>query len=221
MRRHCCAHRSVGFSAKITISDYVNASHQSVFQFRQINFRSLTCLTNNPIRLVPESLEPKLKKKNKRKKTWSFNCVISLLPQCEFPEASNEFVVVNFYRFVFIKDPQTEVAKHLSFLKGRDIHGRIYLNEQGINAQYSGPFSDVLAYVEWVKEDSRFSDILVQISSSLNGHAFPRLKLRYKPSLVQARQSSLLLICPCYFKFHWSVQFLSFVVLFIISYLFC
>lgn len=27
------------------------------------------------------------------------------------------FVVVNFYRFVFIKDPQHEVAKHLTFLK--------------------------------------------------------------------------------------------------------
>ncbi|KAL3322642.1 hypothetical protein AABB24_039967, partial [Solanum stoloniferum] len=31
----------------------------------------------------------------------------------------------------------------------------------------------------------RFSDVLVQISPASNGHAFPRLKLRYKPSLVQ------------------------------------
>lgn len=29
----------------------------------------------------------------------------------------DNFVVVNFYRFVFIKDPQNEVAKHLSFLE--------------------------------------------------------------------------------------------------------
>ncbi|XP_048330457.1 rhodanese-like domain-containing protein 8, chloroplastic isoform X1 [Ziziphus jujuba] len=97
----------------------------------------------------------------------------------------DDLVVVNFYRFVFIKDPLAEVAKHLSFLKGFDIKGRIYLNEQGINAQYSGPSKEALAYVEWLKEDERFSDILIQVSPALNGHAFPKLKLRYKPSLVQ------------------------------------
>lgn len=52
--------------------------------------------------------------------------------------------------------------------------------------QYSGPYKDALAYVEWLREDDRFSDILVQISPSVKGHAFPKLKLRYKPSLVQA-----------------------------------
>lgn len=29
----------------------------------------------------------------------------------------NDFVVVNFYRFVFIKDPNKEVTKHLAFLQ--------------------------------------------------------------------------------------------------------
>ncbi|XP_011086965.1 rhodanese-like domain-containing protein 8, chloroplastic [Sesamum indicum] len=100
----------------------------------------------------------------------------------------DEFIVVNFYRFVFIQDPEEEVSKHLSFMQGRDIHGRIYLNEQGINAQYSGPSKDALAYVEWLKEDHRFSDILVQISPAISGHAFPKLKLRYKPSLVQLEE---------------------------------
>lgn len=99
----------------------------------------------------------------------------------------DDFVVVNFYHFVFINDPQELVAKHLSFveLEGLDINGRIYLNEQGINAQYSGPSKDAMAYVNWIKEDSRFSNILVQISPSKTGHTFPVLKLRYKPSLVQ------------------------------------
>ncbi|RDX81181.1 Rhodanese-like domain-containing protein 8, chloroplastic, partial [Mucuna pruriens] len=80
-----------------------------------------------------------------------------------------DFVVVNFYHFVFIQDPQAEVVKHRSFLE----------------LEYSGPSKDALAYVNWLREDNRFSDILVQISPSENGHAFPTLKLRYKPSLVQ------------------------------------
>lgn len=93
--------------------------------------------------------------------------------------------MVNFYRFVSIQDPSAEIAKHLSFLQDLNIRGRIYLNEQGINAQYSGPSKDALAYVEWLKEDERFSDILVQMSPAIGRHAFPKLKLQNKPSLVQ------------------------------------
>lgn len=52
--------------------------------------------------------------------------------------------------------------------------------------QYSGPSKDGLAYVEWLKEDERFSGLLVQMSPAINGHAFPKLKLQNKPSLVQA-----------------------------------
>lgn len=100
----------------------------------------------------------------------------------------DDFVVVNFYLLVLIQEPEEEVAKHLDFLKDYDIHGRIYINEQGINAQYSGPSKDALAYVEWLRDDERFSGILVQTSPALNGHAFPKLKLRYKPSLVQLEE---------------------------------
>ncbi|KAL5697304.1 Rhodanese-like domain-containing protein 8 [Ranunculus cassubicifolius] len=82
-------------------------------------------------------------------------------------EEEKSFIAVNFYVFVSIEDPQHLVSTHLSFL------------------QYSGPSVDALAYLEWIKQDRRFSDILAQISPARNGHSFPRLKLRYKPSLVQ------------------------------------
>ncbi|KAJ7975344.1 Rhodanese-like domain-containing protein [Quillaja saponaria] len=98
-------------------------------------------------------------KKSVKSGKFLFGCSYSISTQCNSAEPSDdEFVVVNFYHFMVIKDPEAEVAKHLSFLEGLDIHGRVYLNEQGINAQ---------------------------ISPALKGHAFPRLKLRYKPSLVQ------------------------------------
>lgn len=103
----------------------------------------------------------------------------------EFSEEHGAYVVVNFYHFVLIEDPEDEVSKHLSFLQGLDVRGRIYINQQGINAQYSGPPKDALAYVKWLREDHKFWNILFQISPALNGHAFPRLKLHYKPSLVQ------------------------------------
>ncbi|MCO5592265.1 hypothetical protein L7F22_046263, partial [Adiantum nelumboides] len=67
----------------------------------------------------------------------------------------------------------------------KDIRGRIPISYQGINAQYSGPNEEVLAYANWVQEDPRFASLYVQVSPSFDGHAFPRLKLRFKPSLVQ------------------------------------
>lgn len=65
-----------------------------------------------------------------------------------------------------------------------------------VYVQLSGPQVDAMAYAEWVKKDLRFSSIFIQVSPCLHHHAFPRLKLRYKPSLVQVR--------ICLFGFHWS-----------------
>ncbi|KAH9323399.1 hypothetical protein KI387_018038, partial [Taxus chinensis] len=102
----------------------------------------------------------------------------------ELNSNGHEFLAVSFYHFVRIEDPHQEVAKHRAFLEGWDIKGRIYINQQGINAQYSGPVLDALEYAEWVKADARFTHIFFQTSPS-STHAFPRLKLRYKSSLVQ------------------------------------
>ncbi|KAL1107577.1 hypothetical protein V6Z11_D03G054900 [Gossypium hirsutum] len=100
------------------------------------------------------------------------------------------------YSFRYINQTQIQALRTKSKLKSRfiylffqfyfqglDIHGRIYINEQGINAQYSGPSKHSFAYVKWLKEDDRFLDILVQTSPAFNEHAFPKLKLRYKPHL--------------------------------------
>ncbi|XP_057967011.1 rhodanese-like domain-containing protein 8, chloroplastic isoform X2 [Malania oleifera] len=126
------------------------------------------------------------KKRKKNGKCEGLRCDCASSANGSGTEAyDDDFIVVNFYKFVFISDPQGEVSRHLSFLQGLDIHGRIYLNEQGINAQYSGPSKVAHAYVEWLRDDHKFSDVFVQVSPALNGHAFPGLRLRYKPSLVQ------------------------------------
>lgn len=64
--------------------------------------------------------------------------------------------------------------------------------------QYSGPSNEALSYVDWLRKDDRFFDILVQISPAPSGHAFPRLKLRYKPSLVQVSYMLLSLFPSLY-----------------------
>ncbi|GKV05321.1 hypothetical protein SLEP1_g17349 [Rubroshorea leprosula] len=157
------------------------------FRFRVCAWTSASPSRNHPTLLASIS-RPQGKKVGQ--------CKCAFPPQCY--GGGDDFLVVNFYRFVMIKEPEEEIAKHLDFLKDYDIRGRIYINEQGINAQYSGPSKDALAYIEWLRDNERFSDVLVQTSPALNGHAFPKLKLRYKLSLVQLEEdvSNLPLLDP-------------------------
>ncbi|CAI5982072.1 unnamed protein product [Closterium sp. NIES-64] len=95
------------------------------------------------------------------------------------------FLVLNFYHFADVEDAHGDVERHRAFLQERDIRGRIYISHQGINAQLSGPASHVMEYAKWVRSDQRFAGVPLQLSPSPMGHAFPRLRLRYKPALVQ------------------------------------
>ncbi|CAI7803323.1 unnamed protein product, partial [Closterium sp. NIES-54] len=95
------------------------------------------------------------------------------------------FLVLNFYHFADVEDAHGDVERHHAFLQERDIRGRIYISHQGINAQLSGPASHVMDYAHWVRSDPRFAGVPLQLSPSPIGHAFPRLRLRYKPALVQ------------------------------------
>ncbi|KAG8661128.1 rhodanese-like domain-containing protein 8, chloroplastic isoform X2 [Manihot esculenta] len=167
----CCARLSAPSSAAVTNRYRISLTHN--FPLHSKIFYTLNSLTRS------KCSQAVVKSETTRNRNFAIS------PNSSVAVPSDDFVVVNFYRFVFIENPHDEVAKHLSFLKDLDIHGRIYLSEQGINAQFSGPSKDALAYVEWLREDIRFSDILVQVSPAINGHAFPKLKLRYKPSLVQ------------------------------------
>ena len=138
------------------------ASTRTRFSSEPLRFKqhvSNTHFFSRPVRLL--SKQPIVR--------WSFSC------QCrnrgrnysKFDDEGEDFIVVNFYRFVSIQDPAAEIAKHLSFLQVRlvwklkafclvhqilkaflfviiqdlNIRGRIYLNEQGINAQVSLSFS--------------------------------------------------------------------------------
>ena len=133
-----------------------------------------------------------------------------------------DFVVVNFYGwYAFVKPDLVEPRKkepllpgddeeeeeeeeedfmqvlaneHRSFLKRFDIKGRIYLSDTGINAQYSGPVEDALAYADFVKnwqpnlphDDNRpFEHVRVSVQPlSEQAHAFPRCIVRVKNNLL-------------------------------------
>lgn len=63
--------------------------------------------------------------------------------------------------------------------------------------------NSLCTYINMVHAKMQVSDILVQVSPALTGHAFPRLKLWYKQSLVQ--------VCnACSFLLHRETKFSTF-----------
>jgi UPF0176 protein len=93
------------------------------------------------------------------------------------------YLVVAFYKLVSIENPALEVNRHKKFFSNRDVSGRIYLSEEGINAQMSGAEPDALAYIEWMKGDSRFADTFFKVQEH-HENAFPRMTVKVREQLV-------------------------------------
>ena len=86
-----------------TLSPFPTTAHKPFSLFTQTLQLSATHLTLKALISISRS---------ESKKNVKCGCAVS-------SELSNDggFIVVNFYRFVFIQDPELEVSKHLSFLQ--------------------------------------------------------------------------------------------------------
>lgn len=94
-----------------------------------------------------------------------------------------EYCVLAYYCYVEIPDPELEVRKHYLFLKDRDVRCRVYIADNGVNAQMSLLREDCEAYIDWLKSDARFSDVLFKVDPHPE-HVFPRLTIKSRKQLV-------------------------------------
>ena len=94
--------------------------------------------------------------------------------------------LITFFCFTEVPDYEAEVAEHRAFVEenGLEIRGRIYINQQGINAQMSGKGTDGERYARWVESRPHFNGMRISIYTT-HEQAHPKLSLRYKPQLVQ------------------------------------
>ena len=94
-----------------------------------------------------------------------------------------EYSVLAYYFFTFIENPAAEVLRHKEFFSTRDIRGRIYLSQEGINGQMSCPAPLAQEYMEWLRSDPRFKEIEFKIHTWTE-HCFPRATVKVRPQLV-------------------------------------
>ncbi len=97
------------------------------------------------------------------------------------------YIVFAFYHFLTppesIEDPQKLIKDHKKFFEGKDVKGRIYINEEGINGQMSIHEKDAESYVGWLHTFPFFKDVEFKVHLHPE-HAFAKLTVKYRKQLV-------------------------------------
>ena len=93
------------------------------------------------------------------------------------------YLVLAYSSFPPLENPLLEVKRHKDFFKGRDVAGRIYISEEGINGQMSGAEQDARDYMEWLLSDPRFSSIPFKVHTH-HENIFARMTVKTREQLV-------------------------------------
>ncbi|MBH0167919.1 MULTISPECIES: rhodanese-related sulfurtransferase [Fictibacillus] len=94
--------------------------------------------------------------------------------------------VLLYYKYVPIDDPESYKDEHLKFCKDLGLLGRIIVAPEGINGTVSGTYEQTQIYMDHLKADPRFEDIVFKIDE-VEEHAFKKMFVRHKKELVTWR----------------------------------
>lgn len=99
--------------------------------------------------------------------------------------------ILLYYKYVHVDQYEQFAAEHLEFCKALGVKGRILIAEQGINGTLSGTYEQTEAYMEHMRSNPLFSDMVYKIDES-DTHAFKKLFVRPKKELVTLRYNKKL-----------------------------
>lgn len=91
--------------------------------------------------------------------------------------------VLLYYLYTPIGNPEEFATEHLAACKELELKGRILVSEEGINGTCSGTIEQTEQYMEMLKSDPRFADIVFKIDEA-DGHAFKKMHVRAKKEIV-------------------------------------
>lgn len=97
-----------------------------------------------------------------------------------------KYSLLTFYKFVDIPDPKAEVAKLYRYTRDIGLRGRIFIGEEGINAQITGNIGQLHALLLYLDNNEYFKDIpdIDTKATRVDEHKFPKMIVRYKKEIV-------------------------------------
>jgi UPF0176 protein len=96
---------------------------------------------------------------------------------------SEAYIVILFYKFLSIADPEALRVQQLSLCQSLGLTGRLIIATEGINGTFEGTVNNVAKYIEAMHRDARFADISFKKSIG-TGAAFPKLKIKVRDEIV-------------------------------------
>jgi UPF0176 protein len=99
-------------------------------------------------------------------------------------EETTKRITVSFYNYFFIEDP---VAFRNDLYKGMDklhVFGRIYIAQEGINAQVSIPENNFQAFKDFLYSIPELNNIRINIAVDHDGKSFWVLKIKVREKIV-------------------------------------
>ncbi|MDP3966302.1 MAG: rhodanese-related sulfurtransferase [archaeon] len=94
-----------------------------------------------------------------------------------------DLIVILFYKFVKISDPEKFVKEHLKFCKKLGLLGRVLVSKEGINGTVSGTKEKIEKYKDNLKKDEMFSDIVFKENSIIE-MPFTKMKVKKRGEIV-------------------------------------
>jgi UPF0176 protein len=91
--------------------------------------------------------------------------------------------VLLYYKFVPIEDPAAFAAEHERWCRSLGLLGRILVAPEGLNGTVSGTPESCEAYMNGLKQDSRFADMAFKVEES-DFNAFKKLFVRCRPEII-------------------------------------
>jgi UPF0176 protein len=104
----------------------------------------------------------------------------------EIKMSQKPYRVLLYYMYVPIEDPEEFAREHKAFCNELGLKGRILVANEGINGTVSGPVEQTDRYMEMMRQDPRFAEMVFKIDEA-DGHAFPKMKVRARQELVTLR----------------------------------
>lgn len=95
----------------------------------------------------------------------------------------NKLRVLLYYKFVNIEDSEKFAEEHLKFCKELGLKGRILVAEEGLNGTVSGTVEQTEGYMNALKNDSRFSDMVFKIDE-VESNTFKKMHVRHRDSII-------------------------------------
>lgn len=100
------------------------------------------------------------------------------------------FPVILFYKYVEVADPHALAAAQREICSEIGLKGRILIATEGINGTLAGSSAAIDRYIETLKSDARFSDIIFKLSAG-DATTFPKLVVKVRAEIVTLNAGEL------------------------------